>query len=238
MNLIQVIVKLLCQTKMYIAFPKIAERLLELMTNHPTDLSDDKLFEVIEEITSGQFGKLPFVPTEPGGFILTKEIATNQWDLVILPAEVNLKTHDVYGQFGNQHSIKILTSEEIIALTMAKVSGDRVYTSDPSDVPQDSKARSIVYENIMNDNITVTTKNVNLTFFNCRLLTINLNECPVGGIKLVKCNDCHVKINNCDKSPVVPIYAFYCADCKVQLPKDYDGSIKQEVFGCMDFYIS
>jgi len=237
MNLVQAIVRLLCRTKMYIAFPRIIEQFLILIANHPEGVPDKELFKTIEEITSERFGQMPFIPNESGGFVLTKTIATGEWNLVKLPSKINLETHLIYGQYGDRHSIRILETGEIIALVMAKVSGDRIYASDPSEIPQDDKARSIVYENIMSDNITITTKNVNLTFFNCRRLVIDLNECPVGGIKIVKCNNCRIRISEGDKSPVIPIYAFYCVDCKIELPKNYGGYVKQEIYECMDFNI-
>lgn len=227
MNLIQAIVKLLCRTKMYIAFPKVVERLLELPPER-------ELFKIIGEITSGHFGRLDRVPNEPGGYILTKEISTGEWNLVKLPAEIDLERYFIYGQYGERNSIRSLTPGEIIGITMAKVSGDRIYTNKPVD----SKGKSVVYENMTDAKVNISGKNINLTFFNCRRLSIILSECPIGGIKMVKCINCYIRILDCKKAPVVPIYAFYCADCNIRLPRGYVGGIKQEIHECIDFHIS
>lgn len=237
MTLIQVIIRLLSLTKMYIAFPKIVEQLINLMTEYSNQVIDKQIFETVAETTSESFGLIPFVPNEPGGFMLTKNILSNEWGIIELPAEIDFEKYQLYGRYGNTHSIRVLSREEIIAITMAKVSNDRIYTSNASDVLPEDKPRSIVYENIRNDSITVTTKNVNLTFFNCVQLNIIINEYPVGGIKMVKCRDCSIQISDCDKSPILPIYAFYCANCKIQLPHNYQGDVDQEIYECLNFRI-
>lgn len=237
MNLIQAIVKLLCKTKMYIAFPKIIEQILNLMMDGSIEITENLIFEILGRTTTETFGQIPYMINESDGYVLIKNITTKQWDVIKLPSEINLDIYQIYGKFGNTHAIRSLHPEEIIAITMAKVSEKRIYISNSADVILDSKPRSIVYENIINEDIDITTKNVNLTFFNCKYLNINLQECPVGGIKMVKCNYCNITLYNCDKSPVVPIYAFYCADCNVVLLHNYTGKIDKEIHECVNFCI-
>ena len=237
MNLLQAIVKLLCQTKIYMAFPKIIERLLALMIEYSNDIPEAQIFTLLNEVTSEKFGPLPFIPDESDGYILVKNIETGRWDIFEMPIKLDLRTYQLYGRYGDKHSIRALQTGELIALTMAKVSGDRIYTSNPNE-PYDKKARSIVYENIIDESINIATKNVNITFLNCRQLNINLNECPVGGIKMVRCIDCSVRILDCTKSPIVPIYAFYCSDCQIKVPDNFGGTLEKEIFECMNFSVS
>ena len=74
MNLLQAIVKLLCQTKIYMAFPKIIERLLALMIEYSNDIPEAQIFTLLNEVTSEKFGPLPFIPDESDGYILVKNI--------------------------------------------------------------------------------------------------------------------------------------------------------------------